>query len=175
MDIVTIDLDKEVKQFDFLDIIRGFFPSLDFSEYENIQRVEIIEWIMTQIYDDIADTLPVREWLHGGMYSRELTIPAGTLLTGKIHTTDHVFNLSKGKLLVLANDKMETIEAPTFIEVNAGSKKIGYAYTDCVCTTTNTTQKTTIQEAFEEATADSDLTWVQQLHNEQVKICQQQQ
>jgi len=169
-----IDLNKELKEADFLDIIRGFFPTLDFSEYENLQRVEIIEWIMTQVFENVADLLPVREWIHGGMYSRELTIPADTLLTGKIHTLDHAFILSKGKLLILGNDGIKTIEAPYFFTAKAGTKKLGYAYSDCVCTTVNTTQKTDLKEAFEESIKDSDLSWVQKLYNDQGLICQAQ-
>ena len=170
MDLATIDLDKEIKPFDFLDIIRGFFPALDFSSYENIQRVEIIEWIMTQIFENIADTLPVREWLHGGMYSRELTMLADTLATGKLHPIEHVLILSKGKLMVLANDGIETLEAPAFVTIGKNTKKVAYSYTDCVLTTVNCTQKTTIKEAYEESNIDSDLSWVEQLHNEQVRI-----
>jgi hypothetical protein len=163
MDIATIDIEKNVSTFEFMDVIRSFFPAIDYSDYDNRQRVEIIEWIMLQQFENIADELPVQQWIHSGMYYRELTIPEGTLLTGKIHPLDHIFTLSKGTLQVLTDDGIKKISAPYSFPVKAGTKKVGYACTDCVCSTVNTTDKTTIEEAEKESLIDSDLTWVDKL------------
>jgi len=35
-------------------------------------------------------TLPVRHYIAGGVYVRELSIPAGTVLTGYIHKHEHI-------------------------------------------------------------------------------------
>jgi hypothetical protein len=162
------------KEFNFIDVITEYFPELYLDNYSNKEKIEIIEWAMFQQFENIADELPVREWVHGGMYTRELTIPFDTLLTGKIHTQDHVFFLNEGELLVLTDDGLKRLKAPATFMAKAGSKKVGYAYTDCICTTVNVTNCTTVEDAENESLLDSDLQWVDDLYNEQVKICQAQ-
>jgi hypothetical protein len=150
--------------FKFLDIITGYFPELYLDNYSTREKIEIIEWVMSQEFENIADELPVREWVHGGMYTRELTIPADTMLTGKIHTKDHVFFLNQGELLVMTDDGLKRLKAPATFMAKAGSKKVGYAYTDCVCTGVNVTDCTTIEEAEKELLVDSDLSWVENIY-----------
>ena len=163
MDIVT---------YDFHQIIRNYIPGLDYSNYTNKEKVEIMEWIMSETMDNIADELPVRQIVYAGMYHRELSIPAGTVLTGKIHPLPHIFSLVKGKLIVLKDDGIILVEAPFSFTVEADTKKIGYAVTDCICTTVNTTEKTTIEEAEAESLVDSDLKWVANLYKEHIGLIQ---
>ena len=160
---------------DFSRLITKEFPDLDLSIFSDREKIEIMEWAMDRSFENIADLLPVRQWVHGGMYTRELTIPADTLLTGKIHTKDHICILSKGHLAVMTDDGMKYIKAPYTFEARAGLKKIGYAITDCVFTTINTTELTDIKEIEDELLVDSDLTWIDELFDEQVSICQVQQ
>ena len=42
---------------------------------------------------------PVHYFAHG-LYAREITIKAGTLLTGKVHRTEHLNIVSKGRIAV---------------------------------------------------------------------------
>lgn len=157
-----------VAEFNFADVVKNYLPEIIFDDYTDRQKVEIIEWVMLKEFENIADDLPVREWMHGGMYTRELTIPADTLLTGKIHTKDHVFFLNQGDLLVLTDDGIKDLKAPAMFTVKAGSKKVGYAATDCICTTVNKTDCATIEEAEAELLQNSDLNWINELYIEQV-------
>ena len=160
---------------DFSRLVTKEFPELDLSIFTDREKIEIMEWAMARAFDNIADDLPVRHFVHGGMYTRELTIPADTLLTGKVHTKEHICMLSKGHLAVMTDDGMKYIKAPYTFKARSGLKKIGYAISDCVFTTINTTDLTDIKEIENELLVDSDLTWVDQLFEEQVKICQVQQ
>jgi hypothetical protein len=146
--------------FDFPILASG---KMDLAVYTDRQKIEIIEWIMLNTMENIADDLPVREFLHGGIYERELTIPAGTVLTGKIHTKDHMFHLTKGDLSVMTDDGVKRIQAPARLDVTSGGKKIGYAHTDVVCTTFTRTDLTDLDEIEKETLSDSDLSWVYDL------------
>ncbi len=79
--------------------------------------------------------LPPRHYFSDGIYAREITIPAGTVLTGKMHRTEHINVVSKGKITVWTEDGMKTISAPfTFIS-SPGTKRAGYAHEDTIWTT----------------------------------------
>jgi len=67
-----------------------------------------------------------------GVYMRELRIPKGTTLTGKIHKTEHLNILSQGELTVWTEDGMKRLKASTVIKSNPGIKRVGFAHEDCV-------------------------------------------
>ena len=140
---------------------------LDISGYTNRQKIEIIEWIILNTMDNIADELPVRHEIHGGMYARELFIPAGVVLTGKIHLADHICLLSQGDLSVMTDDGMRRIQAPYTFNARAGLKKIGYAHTDCVFTTVHATDLTEIDDIEAALLSNGDITWVDELMQNQ--------
>jgi hypothetical protein len=133
---------------------------LDLSVYTDRQKIEIIEWYMLKTMDNIADELPFNEYVHGGIYERELFIPKDTILTGKIHLADHIFYLLKGDLSVMTDNGVKRIQAPARFDVKSGIKKIGYAHEDCLCTTFHKTHLTDLDEIEKELFEDSDLTWV---------------
>jgi hypothetical protein len=70
-----------------------------------------------------------------GIYAREIFIPAGTSLTGKIHRTDHINCVSQGDITVLTDEGMKRIKAPCTFVASAGTKRAGFAHEDTVWTT----------------------------------------
>lgn len=70
-----------------------------------------------------------------GLYAREITIPKGVLLTGKIHNAEHINIISKGEISVLTEDGPKRIKAPCTIVSRPGTKRVGYAHEDTVWTT----------------------------------------
>lgn len=79
--------------------------------------------------------MPPRHYFAKGLYAREITIPAGTLLTGKIHTTQHINIISKGDISVLTEHGPKRVQAPCTLISPPGTKRAGYAHTDTVWTT----------------------------------------
>jgi hypothetical protein len=79
--------------------------------------------------------LPLRHWFAGGVYSRELFVPKGTLLLGKVHLTDHIFILLSGDLTFVTVDGPARLVAPAIFCAPAGSKKTMYANEDAVMVT----------------------------------------
>jgi len=78
---------------------------------------------------------PLKHIFTPGLYIREIFMPAGTLLTSKIHKTEHPFVVSKGKLNVLLDGKMEFIEAPYRGVTKPGTRRVLYIIEDTIWTT----------------------------------------
>lgn len=77
----------------------------------------------------------------GGIYAREITIAAGTFLTGKTHKTDHINIISQGSIHVWTESGMKQIDAPCTFVSKAGAKRVGYAITDVVWTSIHATDE----------------------------------
>lgn len=80
------------------------------------------------------------------VYARELHIPAGVTLTGKIHKYTNLNFLLKGEMVVKTEDGMVRVEAPHTIVSPPGTKRIAYAITDCIWTTVHGTDSTDVDD-----------------------------
>lgn len=78
---------------------------------------------------------PLEHHFAPGLYARQIVIPAGTLVTGKIHLHDDISVLLSGEIDVLTQDGFKRMVGPCTFVSKAGVKKLGYAHTDVVWTT----------------------------------------
>lgn len=67
-----------------------------------------------------------------GLYMREIFIPKGVCLTGKIHKTEHLNVLSLGEVSVFTENGMKRIKASTVVHSLPGIKRAIYAHEDSV-------------------------------------------
>jgi hypothetical protein len=74
------------------------------------------------------------------MYARELFIPKGTLLFGKIHRQEHLSFVMKGVIAVWTEHGPKLFEAPATLVSPPGVKRIGYAVEDTIWTTVHFTK-----------------------------------
>lgn len=97
-----------------------------------------------------VEIVPVHRFAEG-LYAREITIPAGTLLTGKIHRTQHLNVVSAGRISVWTEgDGMRTMTAPYTFVAQPGTRRVGLAHEDTVWTTIHATNETDL-DALEAA------------------------
>ena len=82
-----------------------------------------------------------------GLYSREVTLPAGSLSTGHIHAQEHISVISKGRCKIVTEDGTQEIAAPFTMIVPPGRKNCVYAIEDTVWTTFHATPARTVEEA----------------------------
>jgi len=87
-----------------------------------------------------------RHHFSDGMYARELFIPAGTVVVGALHKSQHLYMVVKGKCKVSSQYETVKIEAPYIGETIPGTKRVIYAETDCVWIGFFPTQLTDIDE-----------------------------
>jgi hypothetical protein len=70
-----------------------------------------------------------------GWYNRTIFMPAGLLLTSKIHRSSHQFEISKGRVMVMINDITELLVAPYTGLTKPGTRRIILVLEDTVWTT----------------------------------------
>ena len=93
---------------------------------------------------------PVRHYFAPGMYAREMTIPAGVVLTGAVHRHEHLCTVSKGRIMVSTDDGMKELAAPCTFISKPGTKRVGYAIEETVWTTYHATVETDLDRIIEE-------------------------
>ena len=67
-----------------------------------------------------------------GLYARELFIPKGAILTGKIHRMAHLNVMPVGDLSVLTEHGVKRLTGPCVIQSAAGIKRAGCAHEDTI-------------------------------------------
>ena len=94
---------------------------------------------------------PLKHDFSDDMYVREIFIPKGTVVIGKIHKHKHPNFLMKGTVKVVTEKGTETLEAPLSMISDAGTKRALHAVTDLVWVTvhsnpTNTRDMVKLEE-----------------------------
>jgi len=114
---------------------------------EQIEQLEARMRMMAQLPIE-----PVHHFAEG-LYAREITILAGTILTGKVHSTEHLNIVSKGRIMVWTEDGMKEVAAPFTMVSRPGTKRVGFALEDTVWTTihanpSNSTDLAALEQAL---------------------------
>ena len=114
---------------------------------------------------------PTEHIFHGGMYCRQVSIPAGCTIVGKKHKQDHFFMVMSGEVRIVDDGEARTVCAPALIKSVAGVKRAIYAITDTVFMTFHATDAITVEQA-EETLVEFDASSPFTLGNKiEVKLC----
>jgi hypothetical protein len=102
-----------------------------------------------------------------GVYTREMIVPEGTMLTGMIHKTEHISIFLEGKMLVTDGDGqgME-ITAPIVEIAKPGVKRVGIALERVRWITVHPTDETDI-DTLEDMLVTNDFSEVEHLVDQQ--------
>lgn len=94
-----------------------------------------------------SDELPLKHSFAPGIYVREIFIPKGYVLTGKIHRHPHPNFLMKGEVIVVTEHKgRQHLKAPLSMISEAGTKRAVMALEDTVWITVHATEETDLQK-----------------------------
>ena len=98
------------------------------------ERIDELEAVMLN-KGEVIDC-PLVHRFTDGMYIREIFMPKDSLITSKIHLTNHPFTISKGEVAV-SIDGNEWVEysAPFTGITQKGTRRILYIISDCIWTT----------------------------------------
>ena len=96
---------------------------------EKIERLESVLSKMEQIDPPLKHTFTT------GVYAREIFIPKGSVIVGKIHRHDHINFISYGDVTVLTKDGLKRVVGPCTMVSTAGTKRALYTHEDTVWTT----------------------------------------
>lgn len=82
-----------------------------------------------------------------GLYTREIFMPAGTLIVSKIHMTEHPYVITKGKVAVWVEGKGVEVYGAGHVGITKpGTRRVLYIKEDCSWLTFHATDKTTHEE-----------------------------
>ena len=101
---------------------------------ENDNRIDDLELAMLANFEPLD--CPVSHTFTNNMYIREIFMPAGSLITSKIHKTEHPYTVSYGKVAVsIDNGEWLEITAPYTGITTPGTRRVLYIIEDCIWTT----------------------------------------
>jgi hypothetical protein len=93
------------------------------------------------------DLMPLKHSFAEGVYVREIFIPKGSVLTGKIHRHSHPNFLMSGEVIVVTeHGGREHLKAPLSMISKAGTKRAILALEDTVWVTVHITNETDLQK-----------------------------
>jgi quercetin dioxygenase-like cupin family protein len=99
--------------------------------------------------------LPVKNHFSKGVYARELFIPKGTVLTGKIHKEENLNIITKGDISVLTEEGIKRVGAGAVIVSPPGTKRAGYAHEDTIWITIHGTDERDVNKIEQRFIAQS--------------------
>ena len=89
------------------------------------------------------------EYIHRftpGLYTREMIVPEGVILTGAIHKTEHISIFLEGKMLVPDEELGNVVIEPPMVEIaQPGVKRVGVALERVRWLTVHPTEETDVE------------------------------
>lgn len=112
---------------------------------------------------------PVWHHFAPGLYARQMFIPAGTVLTGAVHKTEHLCIVS-GDIDVTTDEGVRRITAlQLIIRSKPGTKRAGYAHVDTFWTTVHATDETDLDRLARDLTESANQQLLGGTENEQFR------
>lgn len=106
-----------------------------------------------------ADFVPldpeIKHHFAKGVYAREMFLPKGGLVVGKIHRYDHFSIIKQGEAMVADEDGSWIAKAPDFFKSKAGVKRVIGAIEDLVWITIHVTNETDLTRIEQEVIAET--------------------
>lgn len=103
------------------------------------EKIEAMEAVMLE-HEQVA--IPVEHRFVNGMYAREILIPKGTMLTGRVHKFGYVDIMLSGDITVATPDGTKRLTGINIMEGYPGRKRAGYAHEDTRWITVHRTEET---------------------------------
>lgn len=96
---------------------------------------ELLAALVTELSQYEQIDLPLKHMFPSGVYVREIFLPKGSIVVGKIHRHDHLNFISYGDVTVLTKDGRQRLIGPCTMISTAGTQRAVYAHEDTVWTT----------------------------------------
>lgn len=104
-----------------------------------------------------------------GVYARELFIPKGTVLTGKMHKHNHLNIMVYGDIEIASGEGSKRMTGHCIFESRAGTKRAGFAHEDTLWVTIHATKETDLAKIEANEIADDPLEYLEELRGD--KLC----
>jgi hypothetical protein len=98
---------------------------------------------------------PLQHHYAPGLYAREILLPKGSLVVGKIHKHAHINTISRGHVTVYTEFGESDLIGPTTFTSKVGTKRVVLAHEDTIWTTYHVTEETDLDKIEEHVIAKS--------------------
>jgi len=126
---------------------------------ERRTQIAWFEQMLKQIVEGLGlpqTELPLRHTFTTGAYVREITLPAGQIIVGKLHRHAHLNFISRGSVTVVTeHGGVERLTGPCTIISPAGTKRVVYTHEETIWTTVHVTEETDLIKIEAETIAPS--------------------
>lgn len=100
------------------------------------QKIDELESVMVENFELIE--CPLVHRFTDGLYTREIFMPAGSLITSKIHKTQHQYFIMTGAVSVWIDEGEEQyLQAPYVGITEPGTRRVLYVWEDCTWITSH--------------------------------------
>lgn len=118
-----------------LDIVKGLSGLSKKDRDASFSNMEAELFKLPQIKES---DYSLKEYYSAGMYCREITIPEGALITGRIYKFDHLEVMISGDITIYSADgNVNHYSGHNIIEAKAGKRQAGLAHSDTIWMTVN--------------------------------------
>lgn len=129
-----------------------------FSLTSNVSQRQKVERLQHALESVPQVDCPVRWFFAPGIAAREITIPAGTVVTGAVHRTENLVVVSMGRLRIVTEDGTREVSAGETLTCKAGMKNAVVAledsrWTNFLANPTDERDTDKLVEMFTESTA----------------------
>jgi len=119
------------------------------------EKIDLIAGIANELKKHPQIDFPVTHRFAPGVYLREIFMPKGSIIVGKIHKTEHFNIILTGKVSVFTVEGVEVFEAPHTFVSKAGVQKVVLMHEDCQWQTVHVTDKTEIEDIEKDVIAEN--------------------
>lgn len=111
------------------------------------EKIDQFEQALGSLPDAVhgdSPEFPLYHMFGGGLYLREILLPAGSTCVGKLHKTKHPNFIMRGRCIVTSNVSDTPVElvAPTYFFSEVGVKKVVHAIEETSWVTVHITDET---------------------------------
>jgi hypothetical protein len=99
--------------------------------------------------------VPINHYFSKDVYAREMVVPKGAIIVGKIHKHQNLNIMSSGEASILSIDGVMRVKAPFTFVASPGAKRVFYMHEDTTWTVIHGTAETDVDKIEEEFIAKS--------------------
>lgn len=120
-----------------------------------------VDWIQYHVGKMRQVDCPLKHRFTPGLYTREIFMPAGTVVVSRVHKTEHPFVISMGRVQVWsAEHGTQELAAPYCGITRPGTRRVLVIYEDCIWTTFHPTRETDLDKLLGELTDTPDVSYI---------------
>lgn len=117
------------------------------------EKILELERFLKSLPDELKIEIQANHYHSHKVYGRQLVLPAGSLVIGKIHKNETLNIICSGEVTVLTEDGVNHYEGPTVFVSKKGAKRCVYSHRDTYWVTAHGTESTSLEDIENEVIA----------------------